>query len=128
MQPSLTIVERAIGDVTVLELMGRFVDDHTDIFREAMNRLVRQGRQKVVLNFDQVDYVDSSGLGMLVSRYIRLSTHDGQLKLCNLHRRSFRVLEITKLLTVFPMYESEDDAVRSFQEPGASPAELRMKD
>ena len=128
MQPSLTIVERAIGDVTVLELMGRFVDDHTDIFREAMNRLVRQGRQKVVLNFDQVDYVDSSGLGMLVSRYIRLSTHDGQLKLCNLHRRSFRVLEITKLLTVFPMYESEDDAVRSFQEPGAAPAELRTKD
>jgi anti-sigma B factor antagonist len=112
----MEIVERTFGDVTVLELKGRLVDDREEIFREAMNRLVRQGRRKVVLNFDLVDYVDSAGLGILVSRYIRLTKHDGQLKLCNLHRRSFRVLDITKLLTVFQAYDSEDEAVRSFEE------------
>ena len=83
-----------------------------------MNRIVRQGARKVVLNFDLVDYVDSAGLGMLASGYIRLAKHDGRLKLCNLHRRSFRVLNITKLLTVFEAYESEDEAVRSFADHG----------
>jgi anti-sigma B factor antagonist len=110
----MDIVERTIGDVTVLELKGRFIDDRAEVFRDAMNRLIRKGQIKVVLNLDQVDYIDSSGLGMLVSRYIRLSKHDGQLKLCNLHPRSFRVLDITKLLTVFETYESEDAAVQSF--------------
>jgi anti-sigma B factor antagonist len=114
----MDIVEHTFGDVTVLELKGRFVDDRDEIFRETMNRLVNQRRLKVVLNLDLVDYIDSAGLGMLVSRFIRLSKHDGQLKLCNLHRRSFRVLDITKLLTVFESYDSVDEAVRSFEKPG----------
>jgi anti-sigma B factor antagonist len=114
----MDIVERRVGDVTVLELKGRFVDDRDEIFRETMNRLVREGRRKIVLDLDLVDYVDSAGLGMLVSRYIRLSKHGGQLKLCNLHRRSFRVLDITKLLTVFESYDSADAAVERFLEPG----------
>ncbi|HYU77372.1 MAG TPA: STAS domain-containing protein, partial [Vicinamibacterales bacterium] len=82
--------------------------------REAMNRLVRLGRKKVLLNLDGVTYIDSSGLGMLVSRYIRLNKHDGQLKLCNLHYRSFRVLDVTKLLTVFETFDSEAEAMASF--------------
>ena len=79
---------------------------------------MRQGCRKVVLNLDLVDYVDSAGLGMLVSRYIRLTKHDGRLKLCNLHPRSFRVLDITKILTVFESYDSEDEAVESFADHG----------
>jgi anti-anti-sigma factor len=71
----------------------------------------------VVLNFDQVDYVDSAGIGILVARYIRLTKHDGRLKLCHLHRRSFRVLDVTKLLTVFETHDTEDEAVRSFGRP-----------
>jgi anti-anti-sigma factor len=114
MPPPMQIEERTVGDVTVLELKGRFVDDREEIFRATINRLVRQGRVKIVLNFDLVEYIDSAGLGMLVSRYIRLTKHDGQLKLCHLHRRSSRVLDITKLLTVFEAYDSVDAAVRSF--------------
>jgi anti-sigma B factor antagonist len=116
MPSPIDIVERSAGDVTILELKGRLVDDPDQVFREAMNRVVNQGRLKVVLNFELVDYVDSAGLGMLVSRFIRLSKHDGRLKLCNLHPRSFRVLDITKLLTVFETYASEDEAVRSFED------------
>ena len=114
MPPPMEIVERTVGDVTVLELRGRFVDHRDENFRATMNRLVRQGRVKIVLNFDLVDYIDSAGLGMLVSRYIRVAKHAGQLKLCHLHDRSARVLDITKLLTVFEAYDSEDEAVRSF--------------
>jgi anti-sigma B factor antagonist len=110
----MLIEERAVGDVTVLDLKGRFVDDREEIFRETMNRLVRQGKRKVLLNLDEVNYVDSAGLGMLVSRFIRLQTHDGQLRLCNLHRASFRVLHVTNLLSVFKSYDSEEEAIRSF--------------
>jgi anti-anti-sigma factor len=116
MPPPMDIVDRVAGDVTVLDLVGRFVDDREEIFRETMNRLVREGRRKVLLNFDGVTYMDSAGLGMLVSRYIRLTKFDGQLKLCNLHRRSFRVLDITNLLTVFDSYESERLALLSFRD------------
>jgi anti-anti-sigma factor len=113
----MQIVERTAGAVTILDLKGRFVDDEDEMFRETMNRLVREGKLKVLLNLDEVDYMDSAGLGMLVSRYVRLTKHDGQLKLCNLHPRSFRVLNITNLLTVFATFDSEDAALRSFEKP-----------
>ena len=110
----MLIAERTVGNVTILDLKGRFVDGEDEVFRDTMNRLVREGKIKVLLNLDGVDYMDSAGLGMLVSRYVRLTKYDGQLKLCNLHRRSFRVLDITNLLTVFQTFDSEDEAVRSF--------------
>lgn len=112
----MLIAERTIGNVTVLDLKGRFVDDDQQIFPKTMNRLVRQGKLKVLLNLDEVTYIDSAGLGMLVSRYLRVTKHEGQLKLCNLHRRSFRVLDITNLLTVFETFDSEEEALRSFVE------------
>lgn len=121
MAPPMLIVERTIEDVRILDLKGRFVDDREEIFRETMNRLVRQGIRKVLLNLDEVNYVDSAGLGMLVSRYIRLTTHDCDLRLCNLHRKSFRVLDVTNLLSVFKTYDSEDEALSSFREAGSLP-------
>ena len=110
----MLITERSVGDITILDLQGRFIDDREEIFRETMNRLVRERKLKVVLNLDGVNYVDSAGVGMLVSRYIRLKTYDGELKLCNMNRKSFRVLDVTNLLTVFESYDSELLAVRSF--------------
>ena len=65
MPSPIDIVERSAGDVTILELKGRLVDDPDQVFQETMNRLVRQGRRMVVLNFDLIDYVDSAGLGLL---------------------------------------------------------------
>ena len=116
----MEIAERMVGDVTILDLKGRFVDDEEEIFRETMNRLVNLGRRKVLLNLDGVTYVDSAGLGMLVSRFIRLQKHDGQLKLCNLHRRSFRVLDVTNLLSVFESFDSESAAINSFGDKTSS--------
>jgi anti-anti-sigma factor len=110
----MQISERLVGDVTVLDLNGRFVEERGDDFRETMNRLVKGGVRKVLLNFDGITYVDSAGLGMLVAKYITMNKRDGHLKLCNLHTRSFRVLDITRLLTIIPSFESENEALQSF--------------
>lgn len=110
----MQITERLVGDVTVLDLNGRFVEERGDDFRETMNRLVKSGVRKVLLNFDGITYVDSAGLGMLVAKYITMNKREGHLKLCNLHTRSFRVLDITRLLTIIPSFESENEALESF--------------
>jgi anti-sigma B factor antagonist len=113
----MQIVERAVGDLTILALKGRLVaGDGDDVFRDALDRVVLAGRRNVLLNMNEVTYIDSCGLGILVSKYVTLHTRHGQLKLCNLRPRSFRVLEITKLLTVFDAFDSEADGVRSFAE------------
>jgi anti-anti-sigma factor len=111
----MEISERTIGDLTILQLNGRLVEhDGDDVFRAAVDRLVELGRMKVLLNMDQVPYIDSCGLGALASKYVTLSKRNGRLKLCNLNPRSFKVLEITKLLTVFETFASEADGVKSF--------------
>jgi anti-anti-sigma factor len=72
------------------------------------------GCRKLLLNLQEVPYVDSGGLGVLVSKYVTLRKRDGYVKLCNLGPRVARVLAITKLLTVFEALSSEADAVKSF--------------
>src|SRR5919106_1906669 len=113
----MEITERIVGDITILDLKGRFVEERGDDFRDTMNRLVKGGVRKVLLNFDEITYVDSAGLGMIVSKYITLNKRDGHLKLCKLHQRSFRVLDITRLLTIIESFESESDAIASFSAP-----------
>jgi anti-sigma B factor antagonist len=112
----MQISERRIGDVTILDLTGRFVEDHDNHFMDTMNRLVREGHRKVLLNFDEITYVDSAGLGMLVAKFVTLNKRDGHLKLCKLHHRSFRVLDVTRLLTIFQSFDSEEEAIESFAE------------
>ena len=114
----MQIIERTIGDLTILDLKGRLVaGDGDDEFRDAVDRLVELGRDKVLLNLDEVPFVDSGGLGVLVSKYVTLRRRGGQLKLCNLGPRVVRVLEITKLLTVFEVFTSEAAGVKSFEGP-----------
>jgi anti-sigma B factor antagonist len=113
----MQITERMAGDVTVLDLKGRFVEERGDDFRDTINRLVKAGVRKVLLNFDEITYVDSAGLGMLVAKYITMNKRDGHLKLCNLHTRSFRVLDITRLLTIIESFDSEAEALASFNGP-----------
>lgn len=111
----MQIAERAIGDLTILDLKGRLVaGDEEDVFRAAVDRLVELGRTQVLLNLAEVPYIDSGGLGALVSKYVTLRRRSGQLKLCNLRPRAARVLEITRLLTIFEAFASEADAVKSF--------------
>ena len=110
----MQINERVVGDITILDLKGRFVEERGDDFRDTMNRLVKGGVRKVLLNFDEITYLDSAGLGMLVSKYITLNKRDGHLKLCKLHTRSFRVLDLTRLLSIIESFESETEAIASF--------------
>ena len=111
----MQIIERSVGDVTVLELKGRLiVGDGDDVFRDALNRLIQLGRKEILLNLDEVTYLDSGGLGVMVSKYISLCKRDGHMKLCLVHGRPLKVLGITRLLTVFESFDSEEAALKSF--------------
>jgi anti-sigma B factor antagonist len=111
----MEITEHTVGDVTVLHLKGRMVLEEGEIpFQTVMDTLVQQGRLKVVLDLQDVSYIDSAGLGILVSKYISVHRRGGNIKLLHLTERSSHVLEITKLTCVFDSFDSESEAVRSF--------------
>lgn len=111
----MRISERTVGDVTILDLEGRLIlDDGFEPLRVAFNRLIGEGRRKVLLNLAGVTFLDSAGVGLIACKYVTLCRHDGQLKLCHLHSRSEEVLRATKLLTVFEAFASEADALKSF--------------
>jgi anti-sigma B factor antagonist len=111
----MKIVERQVGDVIILDLHGKImIGEGDDALREAVTRLADGGKTKLVLNLAEVPYVDSAGLGEIVRCYTTVSKKDGKLKLLNLTKKIQDLLAITKLLTVFETYESEDEAVRSF--------------
>lgn len=112
----MKIAERAVGEVTILDLQGRLVaGDGDQLFIETVNRLAQIDRLNVLLNLAEVPYIDSGGLGAIMSKYITLCKRNGQLKLCCLRERSFRVLNMTRLLTVLESFDSEADALRSFR-------------
>ncbi|HJR57827.1 MAG TPA: STAS domain-containing protein [Vicinamibacterales bacterium] len=111
----MTVVERRVGDVTVLDLKGRLVFDEGDaVLRNHINDLVAQGRMNVVLNLGEVTYVDSCGIGVLVAKFVSLRRKGGDLRLVHVTPRSQRLMHITKLMDVFKIFESEDDAIASF--------------
>ena len=90
------------------------IGEGDDALREAVTRLVDGGRTKIVLNLAEVPYVDSAGLGEIVRCYTTVSRKGGRLKLLHLTKKIKDLLAITKLLTVFETYDSEDEAVKSF--------------
>jgi len=111
----MQISERSVGDVIILDLEGRLVvEDGVDLFNERMNALVRHGQKKILLNFEGVTYLDSSGVGAVVWKYVTARKRDTSVKLLNLTRRSHNVLMITKLLTVLETFDSEQLAIDSF--------------
>ncbi len=111
----MKIVERQVGDVVILDLHGKIlIGEGDDALREAVSKLAEAGKTKILLNLADVPYVDSAGLGEIVRTYTTVSRKGGKLKLLNLTKKIQDLLSITKLLTVFETYESENDAVRSF--------------
>ena len=111
----MQIEERAVGDVVVLDLKGKITFGEGDeLLKDKVNSLVNQGSKKIILNLAAVPYIDSAGLGEVVRTYTTVSRQGGSLKLLNLTKRITDLLSITKLLTVFETYDSENDAVRSF--------------
>jgi anti-sigma B factor antagonist len=111
----MEIDSRVIGDVIILDLKGKMtLGEGDELLKDTINSLAQQGHRKLVLNLSGVPYVDSAGLGEIVRTYTTLSRLGGSLKLLNLTKRIHDLLSITKLLTVFDTFDSEDDAVRSF--------------
>ncbi|PYS93711.1 MAG: anti-sigma factor antagonist [Acidobacteria bacterium] len=112
----LNISERQAGDVTVLDLSGKItIGEGSVSLRSAIRRLIDEGKKKILLNLADVGYVDSSGIGELVSSYTTIGREGGQLKLLNLTQKIQDLLAITKLLTVFDVYEDEATALNSFK-------------
>lgn len=113
----LNISERQVGDVTILDMDGKItIGEGSVALRTAIRRLLEEGKKKILLNLAKVGYIDSSGIGELVSSYTAIGKEEGgQLKLLNLTQKLQDLLTITKLLTVFDVYEGEDDALGSFK-------------
>jgi anti-sigma B factor antagonist len=111
----MQIEERVTGDVKLLDLKGRVtLGEGDELLKDKINSLLNQGHRKIVLNLADVPYIDSAGLGEIVRTYTTVSRQGGSLKLLNLTKRITDLLSITKLLTVFETFDSEDEAVRSF--------------
>jgi anti-sigma B factor antagonist len=110
------IQERQAGDVTILDLDGKItIGEGSTALRSAIRRLAEEGKKKILLNLQNVGYMDSTGLGELIASYTTVSRDGGQLKLLQLSGKIQDLLVITKLLTVFDVYDSEADALSAFK-------------
>jgi anti-sigma B factor antagonist len=115
MTPRLEIRERRVGDVTILLPKGRIEAEGGDAaLRDHVNGLVNAGRVKIVVDFHDVTRLDSAGIGVLVSKYLSARRRGGSLKLLRLTERTEHLMEITKLSSVFEVFQDEDAAIRSF--------------
>src|SRR5262245_29080299 len=111
----MELIERVVGDVTVVTLKGRLIFEEVEAsLRAAIDGLIAEERYKLVLDLLNVTYIDSAGLGFLVSKYVTLQRLGGDLKLVHLTERSSHVLEITHLVRIFDTFDSESEAIRSF--------------
>lgn len=113
----LNIKERQAGDkITVLDLDGRItIGEGSVSLRNAIRKLLEEGKKNILLNLSGVGYVDSSGIGELVSSFTSVNKEGGKLKLLNLTQKIQDLLAITKLLTVFDTFDDEAQAIESYK-------------
>ena len=118
---NMQMAERQIGIVTILDLSGRLtIDDGVELLKHKVHTLIVEGRTRVILNLALLSYMDSSGLGQLVSCHNALAKTTGGLTLLHVTKRNTDLLSVTRLAAVFRTTHSEDDALRTFhQEPFA---------
>jgi anti-sigma B factor antagonist len=111
----LNITERQAGDVTILDMDGKVtIGEGSVALRTTIRRILGEGKKNILLNLGGVGYVDSSGIGELVSSYSAVKKEDGTLKLLNLTQKIQDLLAITKLLTVFDTFDDEGEALASY--------------
>jgi anti-sigma B factor antagonist len=111
----MQIVERSAGSVKVLDLSGQITFTQGDLqFKDKINSLVHQGHKNILVNMANVTHVDSAGLGELVGAFTTVTKAGGSMKLVNLTKKLHDLLTITKLLTVFDTFDSEQDALKAF--------------
>ncbi len=112
---SVTMTTRQVGDVTVIDAAGRItLGEGSSSFRDTIKDLVTKGDKKILLNLGEVSYIDSSGIGELVSGFTTVSNSGGKLKLLSLTKRVKDLLQITKLYTVFEVFDDEAEGLASF--------------
>ena len=112
---SVKLNTRQVGDVSVVDVAGRItLGEGSSALRDALRQMVGKGQKKILLNLGEVSYIDSSGIGEMVSSFTTVTNHGGQLKLLGLNKRVKDLLQITKLYTVFEVFDDEASAVRSF--------------
>jgi len=111
----LEIQQREREGINVLDLNGRLtVGPEVSTFRERLQKLIDSRRTNIILNLKDVDYIDSTGLGALVMSYTSLQRAGGKIKLLNLSRRGIELLVMTKLTTIFEVFDDEQNAINSF--------------
>jgi anti-sigma B factor antagonist len=109
------ITNRQVGDVTVVDATGRItLGEGASVFRDMIRDLATKGNKKILINLSDVSYIDSSGIGEMVSSFTTVTNHGGQLKLLGLTKRVKDLLQINKLYTVLEVFEDESSAIRSF--------------
>ena len=112
---SVKLTTRQVGDVTVVDAVGRItLGEGASTFRDSIRDLASSGHKKILLNLGEVSYIDSSGIGEMVSGFTTVANQGGTLKLLSLTKRVKDLLQITKLYTVFDVHEEEAHAIRSF--------------
>jgi len=111
----MKIETRTVGDVHILDCSGKItLGEGTMAVRNQVRDVLKNGGKKIILNLADVNYIDSSGIGELVSSYTTVTNQGGKLKLLSLTKKIQELLAITKLLTVFSVYDDEQTAVNSF--------------
>jgi len=114
--PALFLTLREDGQVTIVDLSGRIsLGEGSALLRKTIRDLLESGQGKILLNLGDVNYIDSSGIGELVSAFSAVRNRNGELKLLNLTKKVHDLLQITKLFTVFDVYNDESSAVQSFR-------------
>jgi anti-sigma B factor antagonist len=112
---SVKLSTRQVGNVSVIDVAGRItLGEGSSALRETLRDMVAKNQTKILLNLADVTYIDSSGIGELVSGYTTVTNTGGALKLLNLNKRVKDLLQITKLYTVFEVHEDEAAAIRSY--------------
>ena len=111
----MTITERKSGDVTIMDVEGKILLGEGDVqLKRKIDELIERKETKLLLNLANVPYMDSGGLGEIVRSYTTVKRAGGELKLLNATKRISDLLTITKLITVFEIYEEEGEAVKSY--------------
>ncbi len=120
--------QRQISGVVVVDISGRIVlGDETALLRNTIRDLLALGNKNILLNLGEVPYIDSSGIGELVSAFVAARRAGGDVKLLNLTKRVHGVLEIVKLGTVFEIFDTEAAALEAFSRPGSPAQDLKAR-
>ncbi len=117
MSMTVKMTNSEVAGVSVVALDGRIVmGEESRSLREKLKSLIDEGKKRIVLNMANISYIDSAGVGTLVAAHINAKTQGASVRICHLGRKFHEVLQISKLLTVFDVYDTEVTAVSSFEE------------